>query len=142
MVASPGWLEEIMKVSSFAWLRGFPHCSGHSWICPHRPLKLWVAAQGQTRSDGYEVGSRLAAGSFVLVGKRTRGSPGCSESYFHRSPRKIHGRATSEVEAVQVPPLLKGSGWEAWVVQFFLYVLIDRPLCSLGNLACQGKRIQ
>lgn len=141
MVASPGWLE-MMKVSSFAWLRGFPQCSGHSWTCPHRPLKLWAAAQGQTLSEGSEVGSRLAAESFVLVGKRTRGSPGCSESYFHGSPRKIHGRATSEVEAVQVPPLLKGSGWEAWVVEFFLYVLTDRPLCSLGNLACQDKRIQ
>ena len=28
-----------------------------------------------------------------------------------------------------------------WVVQFFPYVLVDRPLCSLGNLACQSKTI-
>lgn len=72
MVDSPGWLE-MMKVSSFAWLRGFPQCSGHSWICPHRPLKLWAAAQGQTLSEGSEVNSRLAAESFVLVGKRQEG---------------------------------------------------------------------
>lgn len=28
-----------------------------------------------------------------------------------------------------------------WVIQFFPYVLVDRPLCSLGNLACQSKTI-
>lgn len=94
-------------------------------------LKLWAAAaHGQTLNEGSEVGSRLAAESFVL-GERTRGSPGCSGSYFCGSPRKIHGRATSEVEAVQGTSTSQRFRMEAWVVQFSLYVLMDRPLCSL-----------
>lgn len=75
-------------------------------------MKLWASAQCGTLSKGSETGSILAAGSFALAGVRKRGTPGCSDFYFHESTSRVQGWASSEVEAVQAHPLLNDWGCE------------------------------